>query len=321
MRKLIPVCSVLAVLSVILTVAAAVMGSENIRLKNEVKKYAEEAAMANAALTQEISPETSPAVSEPVDIQENIVYIYDNGIEQIEYPEIEGVKRFEHDMSLLETGEKKHKALYNEKGEKISRFGVDVSSYQGKIDWQAAAADGVEFAVIRMGYRGYETGAITEDKYFRRNIEGANASGIDTGVYFFSQAISPEEASEEAEYVIEVLEEYRDFIKLPVVFDWEFVTDEDPARTDGMDGQLQTLCCKAFCDRIRESGYDTMYYSTVNTALFRYDMPQLTDNSLWIAEYCERTQFTYDYKMWQYSCSGVVDGIDALTDLNIMITE
>ena len=252
---------------------------------------------------------------------ENMVYIYDNGIEKIEYPEINGAVFNDYDMNLLETDEKKHKTLFDESGNKRSRFGIDVSSYQQNIDWQAVKADGVEFAILRIGYRGYETGQLTEDKYFRRNLEGAKAAGIETGVYFFSQALTSEEALEEAEYVINLLAETGAELAFPVVFDWEFPTDEDPARTDGMAGGIQTACCRAFCDRIKEAGFKPMYYSTINTAIFRYDMGELSDIPLWLADYNRTCNFTYDYKMWQYSCSGVVDGIEGLVDFNIWITE
>ncbi|MBQ5331769.1 MAG: glycoside hydrolase family 25 protein [Oscillospiraceae bacterium] len=252
---------------------------------------------------------------------ENPFYIYDNGIDLIEYPPVEGAALNDYDMSLLETDNKKHKTLFGADGEKRSRFGIDVSSYQQNIDWQAVKADGVEFAIIRMGYRGYETGQLCEDKYFRRNLEGAASAGIGTGVYFFSQAITEEEAAEEADYVISLLKETGAELSFPVIFDWEFPTDEGPARTEGLAGEMQTLCCRTFCDKIRAAGYEPMYYSTINTALFRYDMGELSDIPLWIAEYSKECNFTYNYKMWQYSCSGVVDGIEGLVDLNIFINE
>lgn len=265
-------------------------------------------------------PETEAVLGTVIAPDENTVYIYDNGIDVIEYPEIKGAVFNDYDMPL-ETDEKKHKTLFDESGNKRSRFGIDVSSYQQNIDWQAVKADGVEFAILRIGYRGYETGQLTEDKFFRRNLEGASAAGIETGVYFFSQALTPEEALEEAEYVISLLSETGAELAFPVIFDWEFPTDEDPARTDGMAGEIQTTCCRTFCDRIREAGFKPMYYSTINTAIFRYDMGELSDIPLWLADYNRTCNFTYDYKMWQYSCSGVVDGIEGLVDFNIWIEE
>ncbi|MGN0666349.1 MAG: glycoside hydrolase family 25 protein [Huintestinicola sp.] len=316
-------CIILAALCVVLLVFMLIFLNDfmNASHSNEMlTKLTEE-------LSQKLAEaEKAEAVNAFVTIEtemeeKNYTVIFDNGIDQIEYPVIEGATLNDYNMELLEINDKKRKVLYNENGEKRSRFGIDVSSYQGKIDWNAAAADGVEFAIIRAGYRGYETGSLNEDKYFRRNIEGAKAAGIDTGVYFYSQALNEEEALEEADFLLSLLNESGADISLPVVFDWEFPTDEDPARTDNMTAEAQILCCKAFCDRIKSAGYDPMYYATVNTALFRYDMGELSDYSLWIAEYGERTAFTYDYAIWQYSCSGVVDGIDALTDLNIMIVK
>jgi len=289
----------------------------NIKLNHDKLSLSTSLSEAQAVISELRSKAETEAVTEPAN--ENTVYIYDNGIDVIEYPEIEGALFNDYDMSLLETDEKKHKALFDQNGNKRSRFGIDVSSYQQNIDWQAVKADGVEFAMLRIGYRGYETGQLCEDKYFRRNLEGAKAADIDTGVYFFSQAITEAEAAEEADYVISLLAETNAELEMPVVFDWEFPTDEDPARTEGLSGDVQTACCRAFCDKIREAGYEPMYYSTINTAIFRYDMGVLSDIPLWLAEYKADTSFVYDYRMWQYSCSGVVDGIEGLVDLNILI--
>ncbi|WP_432649563.1 glycoside hydrolase family 25 protein [Huintestinicola sp.] len=300
---------------------ASGLSKDNESLRASATMAEAEISRLNAALETAI-PETEAVLGTAAFLDardENTVYIYDNGIDVIEYPEINGAIFNDYDMTLLETDEKKHKTLYDESGNKRSRFGIDVSSYQQNIDWQAVKADGVEFAILRIGYRGYETGQLTEDKYFRRNLEGAKAAGIETGVYFFSQALTPEEALEEADYVISLLSETGAELTYPVVFDWEFPTDEDPARTEGLSGEIQTACCRAFCDRIIEAGYEPMYYSTINTAIFRYDMGELSDIPLWLADYNRTCNFTYDYRMWQYSCSGVVDGIEGLVDMNIRI--
>lgn len=318
-------CVILSAMTAAMVGTACVFIIKNSELNDEI-------VAANASLSAADSEinELRSAVSEASETaleasaekhDESPYYIYDNGIDLIEYPPIEGVQINDYDMSLLETDYKKHKTLYGANGEKRSSFGIDVSSYQQNIDWQAVKADGVEFAIIRMGYRGYETGQLCEDKYFRRNLEGAKAAGIGTGVYFFSQAITEEEAAEEADYVISLLEETVAELSFPVVYDWEFPTDEDPARTEGLSGDIQTDCCRTFCDKIRAAGYEPMYYSTINTALFRYDMGAISDIPLWIAEYSRECSFTYEYKMWQYSCSGVVDGIEGLVDMNIIINE
>lgn len=314
-------CIILSVMTVLTLGTACLFIARSSGLSKDNESLRASASVAESEISRlNAALETSVSETEAV-LAENTVYIYDNGIDVIEYPEIKGAVYNDYDMSLLETDEKKHKTLFDENGNIRSRFGIDVSSYQCNIDWQAVKADGVEFAILRIGYRGYETGQITEDKYFRRNLEGTKAAGIETGVYFFSQALTPEEAEEEAEYVISLLEETGAELTFPVVFDWEFPTDEDPARTDGLSGDIQTACCRAFCDKIREAGYEPMYYSTINTAIFRYDMGELSDIPLWLADYNRTCNFTYDYKMWQYSCSGVVDGIEGLVDLNIWIEE
>lgn len=280
------------------------------------------AATCEAAFTDEAALPVEEALAEPWEIipaEREVVYIYDNGTDSVEYPLIEGVPLSDWDMErLVSDSESKRRALFGEDGEKRTRFGIDVSSHQGLIDWERAAADGVEFAFIRIGYRGYETGRIVEDARFRRNIELAQAAGIEVGVYFFSQAISPEEGAEEADFVLSVLSECGAAPQLPIVFDWEHPSDEDPARTDDVSGEVQTAACRAFCDRIAEAGYSPCYYATIDMALFRYDLEKLKDIPLWLAEYTAETYFPYEYAIWQYTSSGEIDGIEGLTDFNIM---
>lgn len=135
--------------------------------------------------------------------------------------------------------------------------GVDVSVYQGEIDWQAVADAGVDFAIIRVGYRGYSQGAIQPDTNFQKNMEGALKAGLDVGVYFFSQATTVREAEEEADYVLEAIRNYP--VTYPVVFDWEFI-DGQQARTDEIEGERMTECAKTFCELVRAGGYTPMVY-------------------------------------------------------------
>ena len=133
--------------------------------------------------------------------------------------------------------------------------GVDVSYYQGEIDWEKVKASGIEFAIIRLGYRGYgEEGKLAEDKMAYQNIEGALEAGLKVGIYFFSQAITVEEAVEEAEFVLKRIEKYD--ITMPIVYDWEYISEE--ARTAKMDRRTLTECYKAFCEKITEAGYTPM---------------------------------------------------------------
>jgi len=194
-------------------------------------------------------------------------------------------------------------------------WGVDVSYYQGEIDWQAAADFGVEFAIIRLGYRGYSQGSLFEDERFRENMEGAAAAGIPTGVYFFSQAVSPEEAREEADYVLERLAGYT--VSLPVIFDWENIGGGSAARTDGVDGETVTECALAFCERVRAHGYDSGVYFYRRLGYYEYDLERLSGLTLWVSAPGAVPDFYYRHALWQYSFSGRVDGIDADTDLNL----
>ena len=195
--------------------------------------------------------------------------------------------------------------------------GVDVSYYQGEIDWKKVKASGIEFAMIRLGYRGYgEEGKLVEDKMAYENIEGALDAGLQVGVYFFSQAITVEEAVEEAEFVLQRIKVYD--ITMPVVFDWEYISEE--ARTAKMDRRTLTDCYKAFSDRIAQAGYTPMaYFNTYQSQQLMY-LHELEDYPFWLALYSDRMSFPYRFEMWQYTDSGVVPGIEGKVDINLYFT-
>lgn len=207
-----------------------------------------------------------------------------------------------------------YRGLYLECLKCESRVGVDVSGYQGDIDWEQVRASGVDFAMIRLGYRGYETGKLVMDSYAVQNLEGAAAAGLPVGVYFFSQAVTIEEAVEEAEYVIAALEGYE--ITMPVVFDWEYISDT--ARTAHVGRQLLTDCAKAFLDRVKQAGYWPMMYFNVYQTKHNIFLSKLTDYDFWLAMYTNRMRFPYKIKMWQYTSKGRVPGIQGEADLNVM---
>lgn len=196
-----------------------------------------------------------------------------------------------------------------------SETGIDVSEHQGEIDWEAVAADGITFALIRIGYRGYSDGNLGEDPYFRRNFEAAKAAGLDTGVYFFSQAVTETEARREAEYVLRLLDGAE--LEEPVFFDWEYIDDAPEARTAGMSGEEITRFAKTFCDRISSAGYPAGVYFNQNTADTLIDRAALLDYPLWLAQYADRPDYLYDFAWWQYSDCGTVAGIDPPVDLDI----
>ena len=192
-----------------------------------------------------------------------------------------------------------------------------MSSHQKDIDWWAVRQAGVDFAIIRAGYRGYGSeGLIHEDPYFRQNMEGALAAGIDVGVYFFSQATTADEAEEEAGYLLWLIEDYREEITYPVVYDWEKISG-DEARTDGVDPALLTDFAIAFCERVKTVGYTPAVYFNQDLGYLSYDLSRLTGYDLWLAELSTAPGFYYDFQMWQYSHTSAVPGIATSVDRNI----
>ena len=197
-----------------------------------------------------------------------------------------------------------------------SRIGIDVSGFQGDIDWQAVADAGVTFAIIRVGGRGYgEAGGLYGDSKALQNYEGAKAAGLDVGVYFFAQAISAEEAVEEAEYVLQQIEGWE--LTMPVVYDWEYIGET--ARTANVEPQTLTDCMNAFCARIRQAGHKSMVY--FNYDLFRemFYMDEVLDSTFWLAKYSGEMTFPYKVDMWQYTNKGTVPGIAGNVDMNIQL--
>lgn len=249
-------------------------------------------------------------------VSDKKIYLNDGLNGQIWLPVLEEVPACSYSMEQMV---RRNGMLYYLEDSRItSRFGIDVSAHQGEIDWDTVAAAGVEFAMIRAGYRGYGSGNLVADACFTQNMEGALAAGLDVGVYFYSQAISAEEAVEEAEMVLSMIEGYE--ITYPVVYDWETVTT-DVARTDGISVDVLTDCTIAFCDTVAAAGYTPMVYQNKRTSLLKLDLRALTDYDFWLAEYNEEATFYYDYDMWQYTAAGSIPGIEGDVDLNICFTD
>ncbi len=230
---------------------------------------------------------------------------------------LENVPKNIYDFSCLSTDVDTGLKKYNdEKNGITSKMGIDVSEFQGgDIDWKQVKDSGIEFVIARVGYRAYgESGELVKDAMFEQNIEGALEAGLEVGVYFFSQAITPGEAVEEAEFVLDLIRPYK--ITGPVVYDTEEIKG-DTARTDGNTRQEFTNYCKVFCDTVEHAGYDSMIYANMKWMAFTLDMEELTDYDFWYADYHELPQNPYDYAIWQYSETGAVPGINANVDLNI----
>ena len=193
--------------------------------------------------------------------------------------------------------------------------GIDVSYHQGDIDWEQVKASGIDFVMMRVGYRGYgESGKLVEDTNFQANIRGAEAAGLDIGVYFFSQALNLEEVEEEVAFLLERIEGHE--ITMPVVYDWEYVSDE--ARTANMDARTLTDCSKYFCQLVEEAGYQPMVYFNRHQAANLLYLEELTDYPFWLAAYTDRMAFPYKVDMWQYTDSGRVPGIEGYVDVDVL---
>ena len=213
-------------------------------------------------------------------------------------------------LNILETGEYQ----YLQDGQVISHKGIDVSEHQGDIDWNLVAQDGVEFAFIRAGYRGYGTGKLVEDTYFDANVQGAQAAGIKVGAYIYSQAITEEEAVEEANLVLEKVAPYT--MECPIVFDVEKVSGAD-GRMNALSIEERTALTQLFCQTIEDAGYRTMLYYNTEMGAMMLGLEALEGYDKWFAAYRDSFYYPYAYKIWQYSQSGTVQGISTEVDLNI----
>ena len=194
-----------------------------------------------------------------------------------------------------------------------AKTGIDVSSHQEEIDWAAVAASGVDYAMIRVGYRGYDQGGLHIDAYAEANLQGALDAGLPVGVYFYSQAISVEEAREEANMLLDFIRDWD--ITYPVVFDWEWVGAD--ARTAEVSGRTVTDCTLAFCRMVQEAGYKPAFYFNQDLAQNTFRLRELQEFDFWLDQYQDAMTFAYDVDMWQYSCTGRVAGITGDVDLNL----
>ena len=190
--------------------------------------------------------------------------------------------------------------------------GIDVSKFQGSIDWNAVKNDGITFAIIRCGYRGYGSGALVEDSTYRRNIQGAINAGLKVGVYFYSQAINEQEAVEEASMVLSLVSGYS--LPLGVYYDTESVSG---GRANALSAAERTACAVAFCETIRGAGYRAGVYSYASWFYNALNFANISKYNIWIAQYRDKLSFSYKYNIWQYTGSGRVNGISKPVDMNI----
>lgn len=202
-------------------------------------------------------------------------------------------------------------------GEK--HIGITVSDFHGAIDWEKVAASGVEFAFIRVGFRGVTDGRIYSDNNFADNMAGAEAAGIKIGVYFYSHAITEIEAEEEAEFVSVKIKSYR--VTYPVAFIWEFAAGDQEARTQGYEGSDITRFANAFCSNIKKAGYTAMFLADKQMGYEYFNLETLKDFDLWYVEYKKKPAFHYNYTIWQYTSEGNVPGIEKSVKMSYSFTD
>lgn len=217
-----------------------------------------------------------------------------------------------YDFTKLVSNDKQMK--YVEDGKSISFLGVDISKYQGDVDFYQLKDAGIDFVMLRVGARGYGSGQIMMDEYFETNIQKAADAGLDIGVYFYSQALTVEEAVEEANVVIQSLEGYT--LQYPVAFDMEYV-ENDTARVEALSRADKTTVTKAFLDTIQSAGYRTMIYGNKEWLIKRIDLSKLKDYDIWLSQQKDIPDYPYKFSMWQYTTSAEIQGIDGYANLNI----
>ncbi|MBO4889651.1 MAG: glycoside hydrolase family 25 protein [Lachnospiraceae bacterium] len=211
-------------------------------------------------------------------------------------------------------------AYFDDDGNKISHLGCDLSYHNKYVNWDELAASGCEFVMLRCGYRGYSEGGLAKDEKFDLYASEAQRVGLKLGVYFFTQAVTVEEAEEEAKYVLDLIENYN--ISYPVAFDTEYI-DDDSARTNTVEisDELRSDICRAFCEKIREKGYYPMLYASENWMRRYLELESLREYDFWAPQYLEENDFLFDFTMWQYTDCGSIQGVKGDVDLDISMVD
>lgn len=249
------------------------------------------------------------------DVEETETYTFVDVLGESYVAELrEDVPACTYDYEYL-TWENGYPYYKDEDGKVLSELGVDVSKYQEAVDWNQVREAGMSFAIVRLGFRGYgEEGKLVLDEYYEQNVQAAAAAGLKVGVYFFSQAVTEEEAREEAQFVLEHTAGYT--IEGPIVFDTEEIKD-DTARTDNLTGEEITRHCIAFCEAVEEAGREPMIYANMKWMAFTLELEKLTKYDKWYADYEAAPQCPYEFTIWQYTESGTVPGIQGNADINV----
>lgn len=210
------------------------------------------------------------------------------------------------------------KMAYYESGRSVSYLGADLSKYNGDVDFQALKESGIEFVMLRLGSRGYGSGQIMLDEKFDEYMNKASEAGLEIGVYFFSQAITAEEAVEESNFIIQTLTERH--ITYPVAFDMEYVQN-DKARVEVLSKEEKTAVARAFLENIKAAGYKPMIYGTKEWLIKEINLTKLTDYDIWLSQQKDIPDYPYKFQMWQYTTEGDIPGVEGDVDLNICFVD
>lgn len=269
----------------------------------------------------EPEPDTEEDVFKPVQVDRHYelsgkkILLKDDIFGQIWIPVLKDVKLSTHPTEQMKEQQSRMYS-FDRDGDYNAITGIDISSHNNVTDWNAVRDDGIEFVMLRTGYRTYGGGVLHEDEMFRKYYQDAKAAGLKIGAYFFSQATNVEEAVEEAELTVKLLKNCE--LDYPVAFDWEIIfDDEDGARTDNIPVDTLTDLTLAYCQNLEALGYRPMIYQNKRTSLLKYDLPRMQGIPFWLAEYGDGPTYIYNYDMWQYSCKGYINGVEGKVDLNL----
>lgn len=242
------------------------------------------------------------------------IQINDSELGLIEIEAVPGVAKNTYDLNAFRYDENGYKVYYID-DKLASCEGIDLSEYQGEVDFEQVKESGIDYVMLRVGGRGYsEEGTLYPDDNFLSYYQDAKAAGLDVGVYFFSQAASVEEGVEEANFTLDRIKGLS--IDYPVVFDWEPIND-DEARTDSVTGEELTNIALSFMNTVKDAGYLPMWYTNTSLLYYKYDLKRLKDYDLWIADYGEFPTAYYYFTMWQYTATSAVPGVEGDVDINI----
>lgn len=257
-----------------------------------------------------------PAEPMPVKVKARVEYVAINDISLLIKTEEEVDYMAEDAGQIPETVDESEPTDLRTSSE--AHLGIDVSRWNEDINWSKVKEAGIEYAIIRAGYRGSASGALVEDKYFRQNIEGALAADVPVGLYFFTQAVNEVEAVEEASMVLALCKEYD--ITYPIFIDTEKAGEN--GRANELDKKTRTAICQAFCETIRSGGYKAGIYASKNWYEKKLDTNILSDDIyIWLSQYGDEVTYDGRYHMWQYTSSGRVLGIEGRVDLNLSFLE